>query len=363
MEKTISITDIPQEIKDFLKMPPSIKKNLMYQRRFQGNVCTTANVLIREDGTVHYSYTVYRIKRAKAFFLKKDQHYGFTVDPKGKMKVWFGGKLQTIPCLNEVLYKLDKDWVKNEYLQFMTPSVMGKVIAGKITNPHDLFTAILKLYRVKNASASKLRHAVEKNVLNKTHLLQGIAAAKNLDHYVDFLINSGGLTHGTVPDMIQQALVLERKIDFNWSAKRMEEEHKKWTDDLMDLESDSMSKEPLEWLKPFREFSTGSYKLLETEFDVFAEGKRMRHCVFTNYWTSIQHKSYVVFHVDDGSEYGYTLGLHYSKHDGLTYSQMTTRFNAMPSEYYVRSVKLWVDSINNKLKHVKHEPEQFELVF
>jgi hypothetical protein len=363
MEKTISIVDMQQEVKDFLQMEPSIKKNLLYQRRFQGNGCVTANVLIREDGTVHYSYTVYRIKRGKAFFLKKDQHHGFTVDPKGKMKVWFGGKLHSIPCLNEVLLKLNKEWVKNEYLQFMTPSVMGKVIAGKITNPHDLFTAILKLYRVKNASASKLRTAVEKNILNKTNLLQGIAIAKNLDHYVDFLSNNNGLVHGTVPDMIQQALVLERKIDFNWSMKRMDEEHKKWTDDLMDLESDSMSKEPLEWLKPFRQFSTGSYKLLDTEFDVFAEGKRMKHCVFTNYWTSIQHKSYVVFHVDDGSEYGYTLGLHYSKHDGLTYSQMTTRFNAMPSEYYVRSVNLWIHSINNKLKHVQHESEQYQSVW
>jgi|GEM_PF-6899890 len=362
MEKNVSIVEMEQEVKDFLQMEPSIKKNLLYQRRFQNNGCVTANVLIREDGTVHYSYTVYRIKRGKAFFLKKDQHHGFTVDPKGKMKVWFGRKLHGVPCLNVVLLKLHKGWVKDEYLPFITPSIMGKVIAGKITNPHALFTAVLKPYRVKNASAFKLRTAVEKNVINKTYLLQGIASAKDLNHYFDFLINNEGLpTTGwqfnnltaTVHDMIQQALILERKINFNWSMKRIEKEHKNWTQDLMDLESDSMSRKPLDWLEPFRKLSTESYKLLETEFDVFTEGKHMKHCVFTNYWGSILHKNYVVFHVNDGSYDGYTLGLSYDENKGFTYSQMTGKCNDLPPEELLYSTKEWVNSINQEVKQIR----------
>lgn len=191
MEKTIAIQEINQEVKDFLAMPQSIAKNILYHRKFQGNHFSCGNILIREDGTVHYSYTVYKISRGKEYFMKKNNQYGFTVDPKGKMNVWFGGKLHTIPYLHDVLSKLGKEWVKEKYVQFITSSIMGKIIAGKITNPHDLFTTILKLYRVKNASANYLKHAVENNV-TKNQLLQGISVAKNLDHYLDFVQSTAG---------------------------------------------------------------------------------------------------------------------------------------------------------------------------
>ena len=356
MEKTIAIVELNNEVKDFMSMPDGIKKNLKYQRQFQGCSYSSGNVLIREDGTIHYSYSVYKVKRAKKFFLKKDSQYGFTVDPKGKMKVWFGGKLLTIPHLYNVLERLGKEWVKSEYLPFITPSIMGKIIAGKITNPHDLFMSILKMYRIKNASSSRLRQAVESNVISKFSLLQGIAVAKNLDHYLDFLINNKATLHNTLhSDLMQQALVLERKIDFNWSINRIAEEHKKWTAEIMDLETDSMDKEPLEWLNQFKRLSTGSYTLLDNEHAVYKEGKLMQHCVYTNYWRNVVDKQYVVFHVNNGSEYGLTLGLTYDKKNGLQFNQLHGRFNNAPSHEEMTYVKRWLEHINPLTKPIENE--------
>jgi len=356
MEKTIAIQEINKEVKDFLAMPQSIAKNILYHRQFQGNHFPCGNILIREDGTVHYSYTVYKISRGKEYFMKKNSHYGFTVDPKGKMNVWFGGKLHTIPYLHNVLSKLDKEWVKEQYLQFITNSVMGKIIAGKITNPHDLFTTILKLYRVKNASANYLKHAVEKNNLTKSQLLQGITVAKNLDHYLDFVQSTAGSfsQHGSINDLMQQALILDRKIDFNWSVRRMEEEHKKWTEELMELESDSMSREPLNWLKKFQKYNDNKYRLLDNQYDVFKEGKVMKHCVYTNYWNAIKYENFVVFHVNDGSTYGLTLGLTYDKTTGLHFNQLMGKFNQHPDSGILHEVKQWLNDINNYPKTVKN---------
>jgi len=351
MKKTIAIQEINQEVKDFLAMPQSVAKNILYHRQFQGNYFPCGNILIREDGTVHYSHTVYKISRGKEYFMKKNSHHGFTVDPKGKMNVWFGSKLSSVPYLHDVLCKLGKEWVNEKYLQFITNSVMGKIIAGKITNPHDLFTTILKLYRVKNASANLLKHAVENN-LNKTQFLQAISVAKNLDHYLDFIQNTP--EHGTTNDLIQQAIMLDRKIDFKWSVKRMEEEHKKWTEELMELESDSMSKEPLDWLEKFKKYNDNRYKLLDNQYDVFREGKVMKHCVYTNYWNAIKYNNFVVFHVNDGSMYGLTLGLFYDKSTGLQFNQLMGKYNQQPESDIRQEVKKWLNDVNDNLKTVKN---------
>jgi len=356
MEKTIAVKEINQEVKDFLAMTQSIAKNILYHRQFQGNPYACANILIRENGTVHYSYAEYKIRRGKVYFMKKNNHYGFTVDLKGKMNVWFGGKLTSVPYLHDVLCKLGKEWVNEKYLPFITNSVMGKIIAGKITNPHDLFTTILKLYRVKNASANLLKHAVENNV-NKTQFLQAISVAKNLDHYLEFIQSTAGHylenDASTIHDLVQQAIILDRKIDFNWSLKRMGEEHKKWTEELMELESDSMSKEPLDWLEKFKKYNDNTYKLLDNQYDVFREGKVMKHCVYTNYWNAIKYNNFVVFHVNDGSMYGLTLGLSYDRSTGLQFNQLMGKYNQQPESYTKQEVQKWLNDVNHNLKTVK----------
>jgi len=351
MEKIITIVKLNNEITDFIKMPDGIKKNIQYHRKFIGVGYSSANLLIREDGTVHYSHTTYKVGRGIKYFLKKSSQQGFTVDPKGKISVWFGGKLLSIPCLSEVLKALDKEWVIDSYLPFITNSLMGKIIAGKITNPHDLFIAILKMYRVKNASAQNLRKAVEWRYIDKHKLLDGIAVAKNFDHYVEWSIDVKGLITNTYTDLIQQARMLDRKIDFKWSTTRVNEEHKKWTKEIMDYESDSMSKEPLEWLNKFEHLNDDSYTLLTTEQDVFKEGKTMVHCVYTNYWHSVSRGNYVIFHIKDDLELseGLTLGLNYDNKDGFSLNQVYGKYNSSPSQEKVNSVKDWIRQANTLL--------------
>ena len=351
MQRNIPIVSLHHAVQDFLSMPDGVKKNLAYSKNFNGNAYPTGNILIKEDGTVHFSYTTYKVSKGVKYFLKKNSQYGFTVDPKGRMKVWFGGKLHTIPYLYEVIKHLKQEWLEHSYLQFMTNSLMGKVIIGKITNPHDLCKAILKLYRIEG-SPSILRRAIEGTFLNKTNLLEGIKVAKNLDHYLEFMMSRFGHENHH-QDLIKQAVILERKIDFNWSDKRMSEEHKMWTRELMDLESDSMSKEPLDWLNIYRYFNSDKMRLLESEYDVYCEGKMMSHCVYTNYWSNIKNQAYVVFHVNDGSEYGATLGLNVGIDYKLSFNQLYSHHNMQVSPELRNDIKQWLDETNYILYNQK----------
>lgn len=367
MEKLIPVITLNESVREFLAMPDGIKKNLVYNKKYRGYVATQANLLIKQDGTVHYSYTTYTVTKGVKFFLKIKSKNGFTVDPKGKMKVWFGAKLHSITHLVEILGLLGREWVKPAYIQYITSSVFGKIVAGKITNPHDLFKSILKLYRVKG-SPSLMIKAIEtvgstmSMNMNKGLFLQAAKTAKHFDHFLEFIMKKeNDFNHLT--DLMEQAVVLERKIDFTWSAKRMAEEHKLWIKELMDYESDSMSKEPLAWLQPWKKFETDNIRLLDNEYDLFTEGKMMSHCVYTNYWPSMKNGSYLVFHVDDGTEYGATLGLSLWT-DSIHFNQLYSRFNANVTPETRERIMDWFqyvkETFQNNLVEFKTKHNSYE---
>lgn len=374
MDKMIPVITLTESVREFLAMPDGIKKNLVYNKKHRGHVTVQANLMVKSDGTVHYSETSYTISKGVRYFLKKKTKIGFTVDPKGKASLWFGTKFHSIANLVEILGLLGKEWVKPVYMQYITSSVFGKIVAGKITNPHDLFKAILKLYRVKG-SPSLMIKAVENTEpirsmnMTKGLFLQGAKTAKHFDHFLEYMMKKdNNFDHLT--DLMEQAVTLERKIDFTWSARRMAEEHKLWTKDLMAYESDSLSKEPLAWLQPWKRFETAGIKLLDNEYDVFAEGKMMSHCVYTNYWSSVRNGGYLVFHVEDGTEYGATLGLSvYIGNESIHFSQLYGRFNANVTQEIRERVMDWFGYVKEtfednpnqfKIKHSSYE--QHELV-
>ncbi len=74
MEKTIAIQEINQEVKDFLAMPQSVAKNILYHRQFQGNHFPCGNILIRENfNIVSMDYNLF--DREKGFVLEQSGSY------------------------------------------------------------------------------------------------------------------------------------------------------------------------------------------------------------------------------------------------------------------------------------------------
>jgi hypothetical protein len=349
--QTIQLADVRQEVKDFLAMPDGIKKNIVYNRNFSGNNTSKANILIKDDGTIHYSHNTYKISKGVKYFLKPIGKSGFTVEPNGRMRVWFNAKLQNIPFIDEVLKHLKREWVQSCYLQYITPSLLGKIIVGKITNPHDLCKAILKMYRTQGSPALLNRCITASTFFSKSTLLLGIKTAKNLDHFLEYMQDNN--IHHSHDDLCQQAIILERKVDFKWSHKRMTEEHKMWTREIMNVESDSMSTDKLEWLDILRQFTPEEFTLIDNEKQMYLEGKTMGHCVFTNYWSSVKYQMYVVYNIaHSGSTY--TLGLRYDR-VSLTFDQLYGQYNKQAPEALHHYVKQWINDTNRVLVKLNHQ--------
>jgi hypothetical protein len=357
--QTIQLADVRQEVKDFLAMPDGIKKNIVYNRSFSGNHASKANILIKDDGTIHYSHNTYKLSKGVKYFLKPNSKSGFTVEPNGRMRLWFNAKLQTIPFIDEVLKHLKREWVQSCYLQYITPSLLGKIIVGKITNPHDLCKAILKMYRVQGSPALLSKCITANTFFNKSTLLLGIKTAKNLDHFFEYL-QDNSLDH-TYSDLCQQAIILERKVDFKWSQKRMTEEHKMWTREIMDIEADSLSTDKLQWLDKLRTHTPEGFTLIDSEREMYAEGKTMSHCVFTNYWSSVRHEMYVVYNITYSGG-TYTLGLNYDQKE-LKFNQLYGPHNTQAPAELHEYVKRWLYNTNKQLLKTKFQEHEELLHF
>ena len=354
MEK-ILINKRHDDIVNFLAMEDGVYKNIIYNRDITNREFVESDLIKSDDGKIYYGHKVYKVKKGKKYYVKLKSKKGFTVDEKGKLKVWFGSDVASNPHFSTALRALNIDWFTNEedkLWPFITKTLFEKVITGKITNPIDYLSGYLKLSRI-NASPKLLYSLCKKMRLTKISLLRGAYAAKDVNHYLEFhLGDTANYTH--LDDLITQSRILEKKIDFKWSPNRMNEEHTLWTKEIMAAEVTSI---------PDKEVAVNMYGRLDpyipeffepltTQKRVFMEGSQMQHCVYTNYWNSINSGDFLAYHISwKGQEA--TLGLYINSDpkakNKLTFSQLFGKRNSSVSSELHVAVTEALEQLNNIL--------------
>ena len=316
------IVDVPYDIKEFFAMEDGPVKNIMYYNKIIGRDYPVSDILKKEDGTMHHAHCVYTVKKGKKYYPKLKTKKGFTLDSKGKLKIWFGSNMQNSQHLYDVLVALKHDWFVNDSFLwgFMTKTLYEKILTGKITNPIDFLSGYLKLSRIK-ASPKLLYDVCKRRGFSKAALLKNAAVAKDFNHFLEWEMGREMSLSGDTPgDMIRQALILDKKIDFKWSPRRLEEEHRNWTREIMKIEADSIPDCKVNHYDMIRHLLPPYFEPLETQKRVFEEGSTMQHCVYTNYWKNIAEGTYMAFHVElNGEKATYGMIISY---DGLRSNQL-----------------------------------------
>jgi hypothetical protein len=141
---------------------------------------------------------------------------------------------------------------------------------------------------------------------------------------------------------------LKKKIDYKWSHLRLVEEHKAWTEQIMQIELDTLDDKVISGIERFERYTPTGFKLLKTQKEVFYEGKTMRHCVYTAYWNSIKQGRYLAYHINLKEEEA-TLGVNIYD-DKLVYNQCYTRYNGSISTKMSALVNHFVDELNEQVK-------------
>lgn len=296
----------------YIKVSPSLKKlreEILIlspeQQRYQyfsGKVHTKGGFIEEyidkyDDGRIVYVNKEMKALFNKKIFLLPIRRKGFGFDGK-KLKMWWGQIPKDIP--EKVYNELRIEWLVEEGFHkkdWITTGLLERVLKGNITNPSAASKYLIGANRLGKTTSPELLRNYIKGKGDKKELLSFAMVAKNVNH----ILEGNYVNH----DLVKQANILGEKIDFTWSAKRLEAVHNEWTKKIMAVEIDMIG----DYTLPYGEVDLPKgVRLLRTQKEIFAEGALMKHCIYTNYWSSIKEGRYMVLHNDDEN---YTIGLRY----------------------------------------------------
>lgn len=376
MEK-IELIGFSKLYTDFMSMENGVAKNVFYYKNITQHQFTEATIL-KKDGCIHYSYSTVKIQKTKdSYYIKRVGKDGFTIDEKGKLKIWFNKSVFQIPLIQEIFKYFRFNWLHDCVTPYITKTILEKMFAGKITNNLDVVKQYLKLMRIK-ASPALFYKLISFNYFTKQDILRHIAVAENVDNFIKYALFMSSKKHPIVKsqeeiqkeqiiqDMIKEAQILNKKINYNWSLLRLKTEHSKWTKEIMKAEIDLLEDVSVPNVDIIDKYTPAEFKLLKTQKEVFVEGTIMNHCLYTAYWHSIKNGRYLAYHVKYNNEectLGVTLDVNNDKLD-VTYQQCYLAHNKLITPTMKNFTTNFVEDLNQKIKTEKfiiNQPETSEM--
>ena len=244
------------------------------------------------------------------------------------------------------------NWFSQRLYPFVTKGIFEKMVAGKITNNTEVCKAYIKAMRLNCSPNLFLQLFTSDYTMSKSDFLRQASVAKDVNHFIEYTMSVGKENsrdkYHILSDMIKEAQILEKKIDFTWSFNRVKEEHKKWTEEIMQVEIDGLDDQVITNVEKFDRYTPKQFKLLKTQKEVFYEGKTMKHCIYTAYWNSIKNNNYLAYHIELNGEEA-TLGV-YIDNDCIRYNQCFSRYNGAISHTMHTLVNQFVEELNEQVK-------------
>ncbi len=311
------LKDIPQQVKDFLEIEPGIHKNLIF-KTFEQRHFATSNILV--DGKdIYYNYTDCNIAATLngRYYIIKGSKKGLSFKD-GKLQLWYGGNISNFQtCITEIILHMKWNFIESFAINYITKSILEKIFQGKVTCTRDIFRLYLKSVRFK-ASTEFMYQAVKMHNLSKIEFYRLACSAKSIDHLLlAFIQNRAIKNNQIINDFIEQTRLLNSKIDYYWSDKRILAEHELATKEIMKYEMDLLEDYKVEYpfnieypnlsnqyddKMPIQKYSgekdcSFEIELLDTMKRVFEEGTMMKHCIYTNFWHTIKNLNYIAFNI------------------------------------------------------------------
>lgn len=278
-------------------------KNLSYTQKLKyvGYVYKTITKLCATDDCVYYTSVEKRInRRGKTFYptsITRDCIY----IGKNEVRINISDS-----GLIDFLYLLNINWFKDIdgtilSVLFRNKTIFRRLITNRIYNEETLYKSALScVYQLKDISWKTVRKYYKWMYGRDNWLRPGYASladlyyfTKNIDQTVDVLYSTENFDN-IYNDLLKSAIDLDEVVDFTWSQKRIAEEHKRQTQTLMAKEISAKKEIPI--------YDTTDiqfpFTLLNTEKDIFLEGKVMHHCLYNCYYGRITNHDYIVFHLN-----------------------------------------------------------------
>lgn len=213
----------------------------------------------------------------------------------------------------QILKDLGIEWIKdicinepNIFRLACKRNILKSILCGTIYNEETLIKAIAKrIYRIDNVSWKLLRDFFNiKWQCYYVSLFDLKDFTTNLTESLKFIINIINENEYYFDDklrfineFIKSAKDTDSIINLKWSKKRMEYEHQKHIDILLQEELETKSNVKYYDEDSINSLNTNNVKVLDNEASVFYEAQTMHHCIYNSYNKKIENKLYMGFHM------------------------------------------------------------------
>lgn len=189
-------------------------------------------------------------------------------------------------------YKIKYDYLPK--ILGMPPKILKDVLIGKIWGKESLYKDWMSVLGIKNVSWKVFEKYISRF---ETHYLYDLQAfTKNLENSMKALIDFVDQKEDArvYIDALDSAAQLNQVIDFTWSKKRMEAEHQKQINTLLEHEILSKKIDPIY----SHTINSKNISMLNSELDIFMEAQNMHHCLYNCYYNKIKNHAYLAFHMN-----------------------------------------------------------------
>lgn len=311
-----------QAVKDVQLLDGDMQRFLYFSKRvlsknMGNNTFSHSRMYWNDDNELVYVNALYKvmISTGNKVFLTNTLQAGFKFVPGQGIKFWKGMKFSMLDSTIQeaLLRELGCEWALEGrdtnygyhnyfYKQFLrSNAIVNRVLLKRITNPLDLVKAFLsndgrwRTLKLRPYASLVLKLAkLEKVHLERIH--ESLSVEENpvrlLQHFAQKETDKCELTsyyHGG--DLRWELVRLDKKINCNWSHKRLDEVHTRCSRDLREMELKYMDTIKYPYSQPCPMLP--DMELIDTNIRLWEEGSMMSHCIYSYLQSAIDRR---VFH-------------------------------------------------------------------
>lgn len=222
--------------------------------------------------------------------------------------------LQVRQFLETLGIKWCKDLSDKEFFFMGRPSIFKKVLVGKIYSQETLWkTVAASCFHAKSFPWRLIKEYLSYNSYDLPDFNDVLLFTKTPTVSVQKILDAAKAGNSSkmylIRDLVNSAILLDQPVDLSWSTKRMETEHKEQIQKLMDLESGDLSEDEIQKAR----VEEKGIRMLNTEKEIYIEGRTMSHCLFTNYRNDIKNKELLAFHMSEPEDCTFSVELNYKQ--------------------------------------------------
>jgi len=277
-----------------------------YEKRIFANKYESTTIIKFVDNEEKKSICVYELSPFVSYNSEfiSSKIIGYISFKNESKKLYFSNAYRVIEHAlksKPLLKRLNLDWSKGHLLfERKNKNVIQNFILGKISSKKEYLKLTYKgLVPKSNKIPYKL---INTSKLNYYELKPYIKVAENVENLFK---NIKKLDLDFISDLRSQAFWLQKKINFNWSEKRMKQVHSEWSKIISEIKVKDMEEKRVSYSSMI-EISFG--KIITSNKDLYIEGSEMDHCVFSNgYWTRVENKTGLIISYSNKGKRGTVL--------------------------------------------------------